>query len=136
MNPVVRHPQMDKEMKQAIQENLEAVIPCFIAPCPPPQQNVYTLLLPEPIWGIYPNESLENESFCDFINQQDGDSSPVIEEFQKFLKRWEENKDRVQYYNNDGYDNPISVHVQFDFEHIVPRGVEALFSEKQCQPEW
>ena len=136
LNPVVRHPQMDKEMKQAIQENLEAVIPCFIAPCPPPQQNVYTLLLPEPIWGIYPNESLENESFCDFINQQDGDSSPVIEEFQKFLKRWEENKDRVQYYNNDGYDNPISVHVQFDFEHIVPRGVEALFSEKQCQPEW
>ena len=136
LNPVVRHPQMDEEMKQAIQENLEAVIPYFIAPCPPPQQNVYTLLLPEPIWGIYPNESLENESFCDFINQQDGDSSPVIEEFQKFLKRWEENKDRVQYYNNDGYDNPISLHVQFDFEHIVPRGVEALFSKKQCQPEW
>ena len=127
LKPVVRHQKMDQEMKQVIQENLETVIPYFIAPCPPPQQNVYTLLLPEPIWGIYPNESLENESFCDFINQQDGDSSPVIEEFQKFLKRWEENKDRVQHYNNNGYDNPISVHVQFDFEHIVPRGVEALF---------
>ena len=136
LKPVVRHQKMDQEMKQVIQENLETVIPYFIAPCPPPQQNVYTLLLPEPIWGIYPNESLENESFCDFINQQDGDSSPVIEEFQKFLKRWEENKDRVQHYNNNGYDNPISVHVQFDFEHIVPRGVEALFSEKQCQPRW
>ena len=32
LKPVVCHPEMDKEMKQAIQENLEAVIPYFIAP--------------------------------------------------------------------------------------------------------
>ena len=141
LKPVVCHPEMDKEMKQAIQENLEAVIPYFIAPliapCPPPQQNVYTqqkvytLLLPEPIWGIYPNESFENESFWDFINQQDGDSSPVIEEFQKFLKIWGENKCRALLYDRDDEDPVV---VGFRFNHIEPKGQEFLFRDEDCQP--
>lgn len=141
LKPVVCHPEMDKEMKQAIQENLEAVIPYFIAPLiapgPPPQQNVYTqqkvytLLLPEPIWGIYPNESFENESFWDFINQQDGDSSPVIEEFQKFLKIWGENKCRALLYDRDDEDPVV---VGFRFNHIEPKGQEFLFRDEDCQP--
>ena len=141
LKPVVCHPEMDKEMKQAIQENLEAVIPYFIAPliapCPPPQQNVYTqqkvytLLLPEPIWSIYPNESFENESFWDFINQQDGDSSPVIEEFQKFLKIWGENKYRALLYDLDDEDPVV---VGFRFNHIEPKGQEFLFRDEDCQP--
>ena len=141
LKPVVCHPEMDKEMKQAIQENLEAVIPYFIAPliapCPPPQQNVYTqqkvytLLLPEPIWSIYPNESFENESFWDFINQQDGDSSPVIEEFQKFLKIWGENKCRALLYDRDDEDPVV---VGFRFNHIEPKGQEFLFRDEDCQP--
>ncbi|WP_455263342.1 KAP family P-loop NTPase fold protein [Porphyromonas sp.] len=134
LKPVVRHPQMDKEMKQAIQENLEAVIPYFIAPyiAPfrPPQKNVYMLLLPEPIWGIYPDESFENESFCDFINRQDGDSSRVIKEFQEFLKRWIENKDRAQFYNED--EDPVVV--GFRFNHIEPKGRESLFRNENCKP--
>lgn len=134
LKPVVRHPEMDKEMKQAIQENLEAVIPYFIAPyiapLRPPQKNVYTLLLPEPIWGIYPDETFENESFCDFINRQDGDSSPVIKEFQEFLKRWIENKDRAQFYNED--EDPVVV--GFRFNHIEPKGRESLFRNEDCKP--
>ena len=134
LKPVVRHPEMDKEMKQAIQENLEAVIPYFIAPyiapLRPPQKNVYTLFLPEPIWGIYPDETFENESFCDFINRQDGDSSPVIKEFQEFLKRWIENKDRAQFYNED--EDPVVV--GFRFNHIEPKGRESLFRNEDCKP--
>lgn len=134
LKPVVRHPEMDKEMKQAIQENLEAVIPYFIAPYialfRPPQKNVYMLLLPEPIWGIYPDESFENESFCDFINRQDGDSSRVIKEFQEFLKRWIENKDRAQFYNED--EDPVVV--GFRFNHIGPKGRESLFRNEDCKP--
>lgn len=134
LKPVVRHPEMDKEMKQAIQENLEAVIPYFIAPyiapLRPPQKNVYMLLLPEPIWGIYPDETFENESFCDFINRQDGDSSPVIKEFQEFLKRWIENKDRAQFYNED--EDPVVV--GFRFNHIEPKGRESLFRDEDCKP--
>jgi len=41
LKPVVRHPEMDKEMKLAIQENLEAVIPYFIARGGTSQENTY-----------------------------------------------------------------------------------------------
>lgn len=134
LKPVVRHPEMDKEMKQAIQESLEAVIPYFIARGGTSQENAYKLLLPEPIWGLYPNEeNLENESFWRFIDRQDGDSSPVIKEFQEFLKRWIENKDEASLYR-DSDDFEESVFVEFRFNHIEPKGQESLFRDEDCKP--
>ena len=134
LKPVVRHPEMDKEMKQAIQESLEAVIPYFIARGGTSQENAYKLLLPEPIWGLYPNEeNLENESFWHFIDRQDGDSSPVIKEFQEFLKRWIENKDEASLYR-DSDDFEESVFVEFRFNHIEPKGQESLFRDEDCKP--
>ena len=130
--PVVRHSQMDKEMKQAIQENLEAVIPYFIARHRSSPQDSYVLLSPEPNWGLCPDEeNLEGESFCNFIDRQDGDSSPVIKEFQEFLKRWIENKDRAQF---DNYDDEDPVVVGFRFNHIEPKGRESLFRDEDCKP--
>ena len=132
LNPVVRHPQMDKEMKQAIQENLEAVIPYFIARHWSSPQDRYVLLLPEPIWELYTDDkNLERESFCNFINQQDSDSSPVIKEFQEFLKRWIENKNRAQF---DNYDDEDPIVVGFRFNHIEPKGWESLFRNEDCKP--
>lgn len=132
LKPVVPHPQMDKEMKQAIQENLEAAIPYFIARHRSSPQDSYVLLSPEPNWGLCPDEeNLEGESFCNFINRQDGDSSPVIKEFQEFLERWIENKDRAQSYN---YDDEDPVVVGFRFNHIEPKGRESLFRDEDCKP--
>ena len=132
LNPVVRHPQMDKEMKQAIQENLEAVIPYFIARHWSSPQDRYVLLLPEPIWELYTDDkNLERESFCNFINRQDSDSSPVIKEFQEFLKRWIENKNRAQF---DNYDDEDPIVVGFRFNHIEPKGRESLFRNEDCKP--
>lgn len=129
---VVRHPEMDKEMKQAIQENLEAVIPYFIAWHRSSPQDSYVLLSPEPNWGRCPDEeNLEGGSFCNFIDRQDGDSSPVIKEFQEFLKRWIENKDRAQFYNCDDEDPVV---VGFRFNHIEPKGREFLFQDEDCKP--
>ena len=134
LKPVVRHPEMDKEMKQAIQENLETVIPYFIAREGTSQENAYKLLLPEPIWGLYPNEeNLEDESFCHFIDRQDGNSSPVIKEFQEFIKRWIENKDKASFYR-DSDDFEESVFVEFRFNHIEPKGRESLFRDEDCKP--
>ena len=132
LKPVVRHPQMDQEMKQAIQENLEAVIPYFIARHWSSPQDRYVLLLPEPIWELYTDDkNLERESFCHFIDRQDGDSSPVIKEFQEFLKRWIENKNRAQF---DNYDDEDPVVVGFRFNHIEPKGRESLFRDEDCKP--
>lgn len=132
LEPVVCHPEMDKEMKQAIQENLEAVIPYFIAWHRSSPQDSYVLLSPEPNWGRCPDEeNLEGGSFCNFIDRQDGDSSPVIKEFQEFLKRWIENKDRAQFYNCDDEDPVV---VGFRFNHIEPKGREFLFRDEDCKP--
>lgn len=134
LKPVVRHPEMDKEMKQAIQENLEAVIPYFIAPHWSSPQDSYVLLSPEPNWGRCPDEeNLEGESFCKFIDRQDGDSSPVIKEFQEFIKRRIEDKDEESIYR-DSDDFEESVFVEFRFNHIEPKGREFLSRDEDCKP--
>lgn len=54
----------------------------------------------------------------------------MIKEFQEFLKRWIENKDRAQFYNED--EDPVVV--GFRFNHIEPKGRESLFRNEDCKP--
>ena len=105
---VITHPKMDSMMKQVIEKNIELLIPYFI------QRNVlgeaeYELLLPYPIWSLEKSETnLEVGYFPDFVFGLDGDSSPIIKEFQEFLRK------RLKIGTNT---------IQFDFNHITPANI-------------
>ena len=120
-------PQIDKEMKQVVEENLKAVIPYFIAQQGKNSENYYyTLLLPNPIWKLYANkENPEVESFIEFISRQDSNTSPVIKEFQEFLKVWEEG---VYFENTD------DICIRFKFDHITPKGKTSLLTPHRSKP--
>ena len=105
---VIAHPKMDSMMKQIIEKNIELLIPYFI------QRNVlgeaeYELLLPYPIWSLDRREKdLEVDYFPDFVFGLDGDSSPIVKEFQEFLRKC------LKIGSNT---------IQFDFNHITPANI-------------
>ena len=120
-------PQIDKEMKQVVEENLKAVIPYFIAQQSKNSENYYyILLLPNPIWKLYANkENPEVESFIEFVSRQDSNTSPVIKEFQEFLKVW---KKGVYCENTD------NICIRFKFDHITPKGKTSLLTPHRSKP--
>ena len=105
---VIAHPKMDSMMKQIIEKNIELLIPYFI------QRNVlgeaeYELLLPYPIWSLDKREKdLEIDYLPDFVFGLDGDSSPIVKEFQGFLREC------LKIGSNT---------IKFDFNHITPANI-------------
>ena len=105
---VIAHPKMDSMMKQIIEKNIELLIPYFI------QRNVlgeaeYELLLPYPIWSLDKREKdLEVDYFPDFVFGLDGDLSPIVKEFQGFLREC------LKIGSNT---------IKFDFNHITPANI-------------
>mgnify|MGYP000905013091 CR=1 FL=1 len=105
---VIAHPKMDSMMKQIIEKNIELLIPYFI------HRNVlgeaeYELLLPYPIWSLDKREKdLEIDYFPDFVFGLDGDSSPIVKEFQGFLREC------LKIGSNT---------IKFDFSYITPANI-------------
>ena len=106
---VICHPKMDKIMKEIIEKNIELLIPCFIEQ-DSLSKDEYYLQLPYPIW--YTNKKKNGSEigyFSDFIFGLDGDSSPIIKEFQALIREWlkmESNK------------------IPFEFKHITPANIQ------------
>lgn len=106
--PQARHPQMDKEMRRIIEENIELMIPHFVRRYRSDESN-YDVICPEPIWTL--DESRTNSVigyFPHFIFGLDGEASPVIREFQEFLRQ--------------GLDSKAGI-IPFDFKYITPFNV-------------
>ena len=103
------HPKMDKVMKEIIEKNIELLIPCFIEQ-DSLSKDEYYLQLPYPIWYIdKKKKGSEIGYFSDFIFGLDGDSSPIIKEFQALIREWlkmESNK------------------IPFEFKHITPANIK------------
>lgn len=103
------HPKMDKVMKEIIEKNIELLIPCFIEQ-DSLSKDEYYLQLPYPIWYIdKKKKGSEIGYFSDFIFGLDGDSSPIIKEFQALIREWlkmESNK------------------IPFEFKHITPANIQ------------
>ena len=82
---------MNERMKEIIEGNIEKLIPYLVLS---PRQGTshpkhYKPYLPYPIWTLDPGEiSTEISDFKQFISDLKATSSPVIEEFQRFLKEW------------------------------------------------
>ena len=82
---------MNERMKEIIEENMEKLIPYVVLS---PLQGTsypkhYKPYLPYPIWTLDPEEiSTEISGFEQFISGLNATSSPVKEEFQRFLKEW------------------------------------------------
>lgn len=82
---------MNERMKEIIEENMEKLIPYLVLS---PLQGTsypkhYKPYLPYPIWTLDPEEiSTEISGFEQFISGLNATSSPVKEEFQRFLKEW------------------------------------------------
>ena len=99
------HPKMDEKMKQIIVENIESFIPIFI------EQNIedpsrYSLLYPKAIWSL--DVDRRNPAigyFPEFIFGLDGDSSPIVREFQEFLGKRLESEEAL---------------ITFEFKYITP----------------
>ena len=84
---------MNERMKEIIEENIEKLIPYLVlspllGTSPPKPYKPY---LPYPIWTLDPEEiSAEISGFTQFISGLNATSSPVIEEFQRFLNEWQD----------------------------------------------
>ena len=101
------HPKMDEKMKQIIVENIESLIPVFVKQCR--DKRRYRLLYPKAIWNL--DADGKNPAigyFPEFIFGLDGDSSPIIREFQEFLGIWLENEEAS---------------ITFEFKYITPAHV-------------
>ena len=106
--PQARHPQMDKVMRRIIEENIELMIPHFVRRYRSDESN-YEVICPEPIWTL--DESRTNSVigyFPHFIFGLDGEASPVIREFQEFLRQRLDSKESI---------------IPFDFKYITPFNV-------------
>ncbi len=84
---------MNKRMKEIIEKNIEQLIPCLIhsllEEAPSNEPKHYRPYSPYPIWTLDQEEiSTEISGFEQFISGLNATSSPVIEEFQRFLKKW------------------------------------------------
>lgn len=102
--PQARHPQMDKVMRWIIEENIELMIPHFVQRHRSDESN-YQVICPEPIWTL--DKSRTNSVigyFPDFISKLDGRASPLIREFQEFLRQWLDSKESI---------------IPFDFKYIT-----------------
>ena len=106
-NVGICHPKMDEKMKQIIVENIESLIPVFVKQCR--DKRRYRLLYPKAIWNL--DADGKNPAigyFPEFIFGLDGDSSPIIREFQEFLGIWLENEEAS---------------ITFEFKYITPAHV-------------
>lgn len=84
---------MNKRMKEIIEKNIEQLIPYLIhsplVEAPSNEPKHYKPYSPYPIWTLDQEEiSTEISGFEQFISGLNATSSPVIEEFQRFLKKW------------------------------------------------
>ena len=80
------------------------MIPHFIQRYRSDESN-YQVICPEPIWTL--DKSRTNSVigyFLDFIFGLDGEASPVIREFQEFLRQWLDSKESI---------------IPFDFKYIT-----------------
>ena len=100
------HPSMDKVMRQRIEENIELLIPCFIQQCDS-EGIYYDLLVPEPI-RIWSQDGGKEKYFPNFLLGLKGVSSPVMNECQKFIRKWLK-RGRVP--------------IPFSFKYIVPLNI-------------
>lgn len=112
-SPQVRHPQMDKEMRRIIEENIESLIPNMIARSRY-NKDKYCLYCPYPIWRLGAKEATKEKEekpeiayFPDFIEGLDGGASDIIREFKEFAKKWK---------GGEGL-------VPFEFKYITPMEV-------------
>ena len=106
-NVGICHPKMDEKMKQIIVENIESLIPVFVKQCR--DKRRYRLLYPKAIWNL--DADGKNPAigyFPEFIFGLDGDSSPIIREFQEFFGIWLENEEAS---------------ITFEFKYITPAHV-------------
>ena len=102
------HPKMDEKMKQIIVENIESLIPIFIEKYREDERR-YKLLYPKAIWNL--DADRKNPAigyFPEFIFGLDGDSSPIIREFQEFLRKRLESEEPL---------------ITFEFKYITPANV-------------
>ena len=102
------HPKMDEKMKQIIVENIESLIPIFIEQYRE-DERIYKLLYPKAIWNL--DADRKNPAigyFPEFIFGLDGDSSPIIREFQEFLRKRLESEEPL---------------ITFEFKYITPGNV-------------
>lgn len=84
---------MNKRMKEIIEKNIEQLIPYLIhsplVEAPSNEPKHYKPYSPYPIWTLDQEEiNTEISGFEQFISGLNATSSPVIEEFQRFLKKW------------------------------------------------
>lgn len=102
------HPKMDEKMKQIIVENIESFIPIFIEQYREDERR-YRLLYPKAIWNLDVDKTNpEIGYFPEFIFGLDGDSSPIIREFQEFLGKRLESEEAL---------------ITFEFKYITPANV-------------
>ena len=102
------HPKMDEKMKQIIVENIESFIPIFIEQYREDERR-YRLLYPKAIWNLDTDKTNpEIGYFPEFIFGLDGDSSPIIREFQEFLGKRLESEEAL---------------ITFEFKYITPANV-------------
>lgn len=102
------HPKMDEKMKQIIVENIESFIPIFIEQYREDERR-YRLLYPKAIWNLDADKTNpEIGYFPEFIFGLDGDSSPIIREFQEFLGKRLESEEAL---------------ITFEFKYITPANV-------------
>lgn len=102
------HPKMDEKMKQIIVENIESLIPIFIEKYREDERR-YKLLYPKAIWNL--DADRKNPAigyFPEFIFGLDGDLSPIIREFQEFLRKRLESEEPL---------------ITFEFKYITPANV-------------
>ena len=99
------HPKMDEKMKQIIVENIESLIPIFIEQYREDERR-YKLLYPKAIWSLDVDRRNPGIGyFPEFIFGLDGDSSPIIREFQEFLRKRLESEEPL---------------ITFEFKYITP----------------
>ena len=99
---------MDEKMKQIIVENIESFIPIFIEQYREDERR-YRLLYPKAIWNLDADKTNpEIGYFPEFIFGLDGDSSPIIREFQEFLGKRLESEEAL---------------ITFEFKYITPANV-------------
>lgn len=107
-NPNACHPHMDKLMRWIIGENIELMIPHFVQRYRSDESN-YQVICPEPIWTLDKSRTSSVIGyFPDFIFGLDGEASPVIREFQEFLRQRLDSKESI---------------IPFDFKYITPFNV-------------
>ena len=105
--PLPCHPHMDKLMRRIIEENIELMIPHFVQRYRSDESN-YQVICPEPIWTLNKSWTTVIGYFPDFIFGLDGEVSPVIREFQEFLRQRLDSKESI---------------IPFDFKYIIPINV-------------